>query len=147
MGQPVNVPPLNEAMAIELGGNLLGEGILFVVAAAVLIVEYRRQSAKQAAKEEEQEEIINGLQMEIRDLSMEVETQRTQIRQLFRHIYDIDSRVVKIPWTSGQKLEENEEITSVGENFENKNSSLITSAVALVTDILGFKERKVTTKR
>lgn len=42
LGKPVNVPVLNEAMAIELGANLLGEGIIFVVAAGALIAEYNR---------------------------------------------------------------------------------------------------------
>lgn len=42
MGKPVNIPVLNEAMAIELGANLLGEGIIFVIAAGILISEYNR---------------------------------------------------------------------------------------------------------
>ena len=43
LGKPVNVPPLNEAMAIELGANLLGEAIIFIIGAGVLIFEYARQ--------------------------------------------------------------------------------------------------------
>lgn len=42
LGKPVNIPVLNEAMAIELGANLLGEGIVFIIAAGVLIAEYNR---------------------------------------------------------------------------------------------------------
>ena len=42
LGKPVNVPPLNEAMAIELGANLLGEAIIFAIGAGVLIFEYAR---------------------------------------------------------------------------------------------------------
>lgn len=42
LGKPVNIPVLNEAMAIELGANLLGEGIIFIIAAGVLIAEYSR---------------------------------------------------------------------------------------------------------
>lgn len=42
LGKPVNIPVLNEAMAIDLGANLLGEGIIFVIAAAALIFEYNR---------------------------------------------------------------------------------------------------------
>ncbi|KAK6635782.1 hypothetical protein RUM44_001036 [Polyplax serrata] len=102
LGQPVQVPPLNEAMAIELGANLLGEGILFAAGAAVVVVEYRRQAAKQAVKDKEQEEEKDRLNETIRDLSLELEEQRTQIRGLFRRVYELDSRVVKLPWASGQ---------------------------------------------
>ena len=42
LGRPVNVPVLNEAMAIELGANLLGEGVIFLIAAGILINEYSR---------------------------------------------------------------------------------------------------------
>jgi len=42
MGGRVNVPPLNEAMAIELGANLLGEFIIFSIGAGLLIFEYSR---------------------------------------------------------------------------------------------------------
>lgn len=36
LGKPVNIPKLNEALAIELGAELLGEGIIFVIAAGKL---------------------------------------------------------------------------------------------------------------
>lgn len=42
LGRPVNVPVLNEAMAMELGANLLGEGLIFLIAAGILISEYSR---------------------------------------------------------------------------------------------------------
>lgn len=42
LGRPTNVPQLNEAMAIELGANLLGEVIIFTIGAGLLIFEYVR---------------------------------------------------------------------------------------------------------
>lgn len=42
LGKPINVPQLNEAMAIELGANLLGEVIIFTIGAGLLIFEYVR---------------------------------------------------------------------------------------------------------
>lgn len=42
LGKPTNVPQLNEAMAIELGANLLGEVIIFTIGAGLLIFEYIR---------------------------------------------------------------------------------------------------------
>lgn len=42
LGKPVNVPQLNETMAIELGANLLGETIIYSIGAGLLIFEYKR---------------------------------------------------------------------------------------------------------
>lgn len=42
LGKPVNVQPLNETMAIELGANLLGETIIYSIGAGLLIFEYKR---------------------------------------------------------------------------------------------------------
>jgi optic atrophy 3 protein len=42
LGKPANVPALNEAMAIDLGANLLGEFIIFAVGAGILLLEYQR---------------------------------------------------------------------------------------------------------
>ena len=139
LGQPVQVPPLNEAMAIELGANLLGEGILFTVAAAVLIIEYARQSAKQAAKDKEQEEEMNRLHTTIRDLNFQMESQQAQIKGLFRHVYELDSKVVKLPWTLGQKQNIDEIIEKKIEKPDKiDNSDVITEAITyLFSDILG----------
>jgi hypothetical protein len=40
LGKPTAVPKLSEAMAIELGANLLGEVVIFVVGAGMLIFNY-----------------------------------------------------------------------------------------------------------
>lgn len=42
LGAPVNIPPLSDQMAIELGANLLGEVIIFSIGAGLLIFEYVR---------------------------------------------------------------------------------------------------------
>lgn len=42
LGKPANIPKLNEAMAIELGANLLGECVIYVIGAGLLIFEYVR---------------------------------------------------------------------------------------------------------
>lgn len=42
LGKPVKVPQLNEAMATELGANLLGEFVIFFIGSVILIFEYRR---------------------------------------------------------------------------------------------------------
>lgn len=52
LGKPTKVAKLNEAMAIELGANLMGEVIIFSVAGGCIMLEYYRQAAKEAKKEE-----------------------------------------------------------------------------------------------
>lgn len=42
LGKPVSLPVYNEDMAIELGANLLGEAIIFLIAAGLLVAEYNR---------------------------------------------------------------------------------------------------------
>lgn len=60
LGKPVEIPKLNEAMAIELGANLLGETIIFSIAAFLLYLEYARQVRKETAKEAARaEEMLN----------------------------------------------------------------------------------------
>lgn len=42
LGRPVNIPVLSQEMAIELGANLLGESVIFIIGAGLLIIEYNR---------------------------------------------------------------------------------------------------------
>ncbi|XP_054746963.1 putative OPA3-like protein CG13603 isoform X2 [Anastrepha obliqua] len=46
MGRHVKVAPLNEAVATELGAEVLGEFIVFVTASTAIIFETNRQSTK-----------------------------------------------------------------------------------------------------
>lgn len=89
LGKPVNIPVLSEAMAIELGANLLGEGIIFVIAAAILVAEYNRsatkEAAKEAAKQAEMEQIHNAL----RDVFFQAEQHSAQIREIMRMVGDL----------------------------------------------------------
>jgi len=69
-GTAVKVKALSEGRAIDLGSNLLGEGIIFVVAAVLILLEYKRQASKEQAKEDirfqEKEDLTNA----IRDLEL-----------------------------------------------------------------------------
>ena len=42
LGRVVQVPKLNEAIAVELGANLLGEFVIFAIGAGLLLLEYQR---------------------------------------------------------------------------------------------------------
>lgn len=93
LGTAGKVKPLSETMAIELGSNLLGEGIIFVVAAALLLLEYNRQVRKEQAKEEvrlqEQEDLTNS----IRDLDLMTEQHTAELRRLTYLVDDLISKV------------------------------------------------------
>lgn len=80
---------LNEQMAIELGSNLLGETIIFIIGAGVLFLEYQRQSRKEVMKEEVALQERLELQALLNELAFQAERQDTQIRELTRILADI----------------------------------------------------------
>ncbi|XP_037812845.1 putative OPA3-like protein CG13603 isoform X2 [Lucilia sericata] len=89
LGKPVNVPPLTEAMAVELGANLLGEFIIFAIGAGLLIFEYARQTSNEAKKLEkaklEKDELTNRLA----EMTFRLERQDAQLREMTRVLADI----------------------------------------------------------
>uniref|UniRef100_A0A0A1X4V6 Putative OPA3-like protein CG13603 n=1 Tax=Zeugodacus cucurbitae TaxID=28588 RepID=A0A0A1X4V6_ZEUCU len=89
LGKPVAVPPLNEAMAIELGANLLGEAIIFVIGAAVLIFEYTRQSNNEAKKQELMRQEKAELSLTLAEMGFRLERQDAQIREMTRALADL----------------------------------------------------------
>lgn len=96
LGKPVNIPVLNEAMAIELGANLLGEGIIFIIAAGMVLFEYNRSSNKEAAKEEAKAKEMYDLKNTITELFMQTEEQGAQLRELTRKLGDLDTSLRNI---------------------------------------------------
>ncbi|XP_023935841.2 optic atrophy 3 protein homolog [Bicyclus anynana] len=95
LGKPVNIPVLSQEMAIELGANLLGESVIFVIGAGLLIVEYNRQSKKEAAKEAKREEEMKHITGTITDLYFTVQQQQTQLREMERMVHSIGGK--KLP--------------------------------------------------
>jgi len=92
LGKPTAVPKLNEQMAIELGSNLLGEFIIFVIGAGLLLLEYQRQARKETLKEEMAIQEKLELQALLNELAFQAERQDTQIRELTRILADIESK-------------------------------------------------------
>jgi hypothetical protein len=68
LGRPTAVPKLTDAMAIDLGANLLGETIIFAIGAALLVLEYQRSSRKDQLKEQMMMQEKLELQMTINEL-------------------------------------------------------------------------------
>ncbi|RZF42844.1 hypothetical protein LSTR_LSTR003668 [Laodelphax striatellus] len=98
LGKPVQVPPLNEAMAIDLGANVLGEGIVFIMAAGIVGFEYSRQVRKEAAKEAARKEEMSVLNYTIQELYFQIEQQSAQLRELHRTVHSLEGKALQKPW-------------------------------------------------
>ncbi|KAK4884390.1 hypothetical protein RN001_000661 [Aquatica leii] len=95
LGRPINVPVLSEAMAIELGANLLGEALIFMIAAVILIREYTKSARKEYMKETQRQQEVNTLNNNVKELFFQVQEQHTQIRELLREVYAMQGK--KLP--------------------------------------------------
>lgn len=82
-------------MSIELGANLLGEIIIFVIGAGVLLLEYQRQARKEDLKDAMVIQEKQELQALLNELAFQAERQDTQIRELTRMLADIGELFVK----------------------------------------------------
>uniref|UniRef100_A0A1A7WAL6 Optic atrophy 3 n=1 Tax=Iconisemion striatum TaxID=60296 RepID=A0A1A7WAL6_9TELE len=78
------IKPLNEDAAAELGAELLGEAIIFLIGGGCMVLEYSRQAANSRRKEEELNETITSLQTQIAELTLTTETLDTQLREVNR---------------------------------------------------------------
>jgi len=88
LGRAVKIPKLNESMAIDLGAELLGEGIIFTIAAGILVFEYHRSSQKEAKKEEQREAALIQMQEELKELYYSKAQSDAQISELVRVLKD-----------------------------------------------------------
>lgn len=80
------IKPLNEDSAAELGAELLGEAVVFLVGGGCMVLEYSRQSANSRRKEEELNETITSLQTQIAELTLTTETLDAQLREFNRQL-------------------------------------------------------------
>nr|XP_005315569.1 optic atrophy 3 protein [Chrysemys picta bellii] len=96
MGFPgATIKPLNEEAAAELGAELLGEAIVFGVGGLCIFLEYARQASNTRRKEEEQSSTLVGLQEQVAELGLAVETLDAQLREVNRLLLDISTSAKK----------------------------------------------------
>lgn len=81
-----SIKPLNEEAAAELGAELLGEAIIFLVGGGCMVLEYSRQAANSRRKEDELNETITGLQTQMAELALTTETLNAQLREINRQL-------------------------------------------------------------
>ncbi|CAG9789343.1 unnamed protein product [Diatraea saccharalis] len=122
LGKPVNIPVLSQEMAIELGANLLGETVIFVIGAGLLIIEYNRQSKKEAVKEAKKAEEMEHITSTIRDLYFTVQQQQTQLREMERLVHSISDKKPPATPTSKKEPSTQSPQSSAGPKLENINN-------------------------
>ncbi|XP_004075264.1 optic atrophy 3 protein [Oryzias latipes] len=83
------VKPLNEEAAAELGAELLGEAIIFLIGGGCMVLEYSRQAANSRRKEEELNETMISLQTQIGELTLITETLDAQLREVNRLVLSL----------------------------------------------------------
>ncbi|XP_077423094.1 optic atrophy 3 protein homolog [Vanacampus margaritifer] len=81
-----NIKPLNEDAAAELGAELLGETVIFLVGGGCLVLEYTRQAINSRHKEDELNQTLTSLQTQIAELTFTTETLSAQLREVNRQL-------------------------------------------------------------
>lgn len=95
LGKPSEVPKLNEAMAIELGADLLGEATIFMVAVISLTGEYIRNSRNEKAKVAALEARFKDLENDMDEIKFVVDRQNAEILHLTRMYNALEKKLPK----------------------------------------------------
>lgn len=127
---------LNEAAAIELGAELLGEGIIFFVAVLTLTAEYYRQSKKASAEADAVEKRWSDVERSIRELEYTVERYNAEIRELNRLIYANQSNIKTIRnlWKPSTTSENNLKTDTIVETKSDLLQNSIQETVDKITN-------------
>ena len=80
------IKPLNEDAAAELGAELLGEAIIFLIGGGCMVLEYSRQATNSRRKEEELNETITSLQTQLAELELTTGTLDARLREVNRQL-------------------------------------------------------------
>jgi len=106
LGRPQAIQPLSEQAAVELGGDMLSEAIVFGIGAGALIFEYNRQSESSKRKEEALMDRLTDIEKRLQETSMLAEQHVAEIRQLEHNLAFYSSPVARLksilPGGSGQ---------------------------------------------
>ncbi|KAH8859643.1 putative OPA3-like protein [Schistosoma japonicum] len=84
--KPKEIMKLSEDSAVDLGAEVLGEIIIFVVGATCLLLEYRRQVRKENHKENCIQNTLDQLTSQLNELMTIVEIQDAKVRELTKAV-------------------------------------------------------------
>ncbi|XP_015176344.1 PREDICTED: optic atrophy 3 protein homolog [Polistes dominula] len=127
LGKPTKVAKLNEAMAIELGSNLMGEVIIFSLAGGCLIFEYNRQVAKEIKKEEARNAQIQEFKNNIESL----QNNSTRLQSDINYLQDVIKELAK---RTKYQLPEQPVLTEIVEKVDQSQSTNTTTISTEATD-------------
>ena len=144
LGKAVEIPKLNEAMAIELGGTLLGEGIIFVTGAVLVTAEVVRRNKKDAAIEQARRDEVESILDRLREMEIEASRQDAQLREINRLCMALQGKVESSSQESTANDTKVEAISSnnsavrvtlestVGESFAGHRRGIVYQAIDLI---------------
>ena len=89
----IDVEPLKENAAVDLGAEMLGEVVVFSIGVAVLYAEYRRQKRGESREEDKHQENFRNLQSRVEELGLCVEKQNKEIERLNEIVSNIEDKV------------------------------------------------------
>ncbi|XP_030370849.1 putative OPA3-like protein CG13603 [Scaptodrosophila lebanonensis] len=93
MKQPKRVPPLNDAMAIEVGGDILGELIIFIIGVSLIMLEFSRQARNERKKQNDEIEEKEELRRQIAKMKIRICQQAKEIKKLKEKLGSIEASV------------------------------------------------------
>ena len=76
---PIEVQPLTEEKAVEMGSELLGELILFSIGVGYISYEYFRSVQKGKYKEDSQDNLIAELNDRVNDMETQLKTFKVEL--------------------------------------------------------------------
>lgn len=76
---PIEVQPLTEEKAVEMGSELLGELILFSVGVGYISYEYFKSVQKGKHKEDTQDDLITKLNDRVNDMEAQLKTIKIEL--------------------------------------------------------------------
>jgi hypothetical protein len=91
----IEVEPLKENAAVDLGAELLGEVVVFSIGVAVLYAEYRRQKRGEAREEDKHQEDFRNLQSRVEELGLCMNKQNKEIERLSEIVNCIEDKISK----------------------------------------------------
>ena len=89
---PVNLKPLNEEKAVEMGAEMLGQAFIYGIGAGTIFFEINRGQKKEQMKEDEQNNEILALKDKLESLGLVMEQQAAQIRELTRLLHSLHGK-------------------------------------------------------
>lgn len=146
LGKPTKVAKLNEAMAIELGANLMGEVIIFSVAGGCLILEYNRQVAKEAKKEEARLAQLQLFTDQIESLNQTAIRQENQIQYLEEAVQEL-AKHAKHKLVAKPKVIEVNEQGQQSSNVNEKSNNPNDGKASIIERAIVYYENNVKTDK